>query len=64
MTVVRKARALRAVMGIGGVEGVGTAANVFVGMVEAPLLIRPYLLTVTRSELFTIMTAVNVSIVV
>ncbi len=49
--------ALRAVMGIGGVEGVGTAANVFVGMVEAPLLIRPYLLTVTRSELFTIMTA-------
>jgi CNT family concentrative nucleoside transporter len=49
--------ALRAIMGIGGVEGVGTAANVFVGMVEAPLLIRPYLLTVTRSELFTIMTA-------
>jgi CNT family concentrative nucleoside transporter len=50
-------RALRAVMGIGGVEGVGTAANVFVGMVEAPLLVRPYLLSVTRSELFTIMTA-------
>lgn len=50
-------RALRAAMGIGGVEGVGTAANVFVGMVEAPLLVRPYLQTVTRSELFTIMTA-------
>jgi CNT family concentrative nucleoside transporter len=49
--------ALRSIMGIGGVEGVGTAANVFVGMVEAPLLIRPYLLSVTRSELFTIMTA-------
>jgi len=49
--------ALRSVMRIGGVEGVGTAANVFVGMVEAPVLIRPYLLSVTRSELFTIMTA-------
>jgi CNT family concentrative nucleoside transporter len=49
--------ALRSAMRIGGVEGVGTAANVFVGMVEAPVLIRPYLLSVTRSELFTIMTA-------
>jgi len=48
---------LRSIMRIGGVEGVGTAANVLVGMVEAPLLIRPYLLSVTRSELFTIMTA-------
>jgi concentrative nucleoside transporter, CNT family len=49
--------ALRSIMRISGVEGVGTAANVFVGMVEAPVLIRPYLLSVTRSELFTIMTA-------
>jgi CNT family concentrative nucleoside transporter len=48
---------LQSIMRIGGVEGVGTAANVFVGMVEAPLLIRPYLLSVSRSELFTIMTA-------
>ena len=46
---------LRRIMGIGGVEGLGTAANIFVGMVESPLLIRPYLLTVSRSELFTIM---------
>ncbi len=44
-------------MHLGGVEGVGTAANIFVGMVEAPLLIRPYLSKVSRSELFTIMTA-------
>lgn len=48
---------LRRVMGIGGVEGLGTAANIFVGMVESPLLIRPYLQSVSRSELFTIMTS-------
>ena len=46
---------LRRTMGIGGVEGLGTAANVFVGMVESPLLVRPYLLNISRSELFTIM---------
>ena len=46
---------LRRIMGIGGVEGLGTAANIFVGMVESPLFIRPYLSTVSRSELFTIM---------
>jgi CNT family concentrative nucleoside transporter len=44
-------------MGIGGTEGLAVAANVFVGMVEAPLLIRPYLAQMTRSELFTLMTA-------
>ena len=44
-------------MRIGGTEGLGVAANVFVGMVEAPLLIRPYLGRMTRSELFTLMTA-------
>jgi len=44
-------------MRIGGTEGLAVAANVFVGMVEAPLLIRPYLAQMTRSELFTMMTA-------
>jgi concentrative nucleoside transporter, CNT family len=44
-------------MGIGGTEGLAVAANVFVGMVEAPLFIRPYLGTMTRSEIFTLMTA-------
>ncbi len=42
--------------GVGGALGVAIAANVFVGMVEAPLLIRPYLERLTRSELFTVMT--------
>ncbi|MEJ2660440.1 MAG: Na+ dependent nucleoside transporter N-terminal domain-containing protein, partial [Desulfobacteraceae bacterium] len=44
-------------MGVGGTEGLAVAANVFVGMVEAPLFIRPYLPAMTRSELFTLMTA-------
>lgn len=48
--------ALRRVTGIGGAEGLGVSANIFVGMVEAPLLIRPYLSSMTRSELFSIMT--------
>ena len=43
-------------MGIGGAEGLGVSANVFVGMVESPLLIRPYLKDMTRSEIFTLMT--------
>jgi concentrative nucleoside transporter, CNT family len=44
-------------MGLGGTEGLAVAANVFVGMVEAPLFIRPYLAAMTRSEIFTLMTA-------
>ena len=46
---------LQKLLGIGGALGLGAAANVFVGMVEAPLLIRPYLGRLTRSELFAIM---------
>ncbi len=48
--------ALRKTMGVGGAEGLGVSANVFVGMVEAPLFIRPYLQQMTRSELFSLMT--------
>jgi concentrative nucleoside transporter, CNT family len=40
---------------VGGVVGLSTAANVFVGMVEAPLLVRPYLARLSRGELFAIM---------
>jgi CNT family concentrative nucleoside transporter len=43
-------------MGVGGAVGLSTAANVFVGMVEAPLFIRPYLARLSRSELFVVMT--------
>ncbi len=44
-------------MGLGGAEGLGVSANVFVGMVESPLFVRPYVQYMTRSELFTLMTA-------
>lgn len=50
-------RALQKTMNVGGALGVSVAANVFVGMVEAPLFIRPYLAGMTRSELFAVMTA-------
>ena len=55
-TVVRwVAIALRRSLGISCPLGVGSAANIFVGMVEAPLLIRPYLLNLHRGELFAVM---------
>ncbi|WP_201213663.1 NupC/NupG family nucleoside CNT transporter [Rhodocyclus purpureus] len=44
-------------LGVGGAVGVSTAANVFVGMVEAPLLVKPYLARVSRGELFIILSA-------
>lgn len=47
---------LQRAFGIGGPLGVGTAANVFLSMVESPLVIRPYLSQMTRSELFALMT--------
>jgi len=46
---------LRKTMGIGGVLGVVASGCIFLGMIEAPLLIRPYLLKMTRSELFAMM---------
>lgn len=48
---------LEKTMGLGGAEGLGISANVFVGMVEAPLFIRPYLQQMTRSEIFALMTS-------
>ena len=47
---------LQKTMGIGGAVGLASAANAFVGMVEAPLLIRPYLERLSRAELFMTMT--------
>jgi CNT family concentrative nucleoside transporter len=55
--VVRQlARLLSRSMGIGGALGLGAAANIFVGMIEAPLFIRPYLAKLSRAELFALMT--------
>lgn len=49
-------RVLQRIMGVGGAVGLSAAADVFVGMIEAPLLIRPYLQAMTRGELFSVMT--------
>ena len=48
-------RVLEKTMGLSGAVGVSSAANVFVGMVEAPLVVKPYLARLTRSELFMVM---------
>jgi CNT family concentrative nucleoside transporter len=48
-------RLLEKTMGIGGAVGLSAAANVFVGMVEAPLIVKPYLARLSRSELFMVM---------
>jgi CNT family concentrative nucleoside transporter len=48
--------ALSRTLGVGGAVGLSTAANIFVGMVEAPLFIRPYMAKLTRGELFVVMT--------
>ena len=46
---------LRKSMKVGGAVGLSSAANIFVGMVESPALIRPYIAVLTRSELFIVM---------
>src|SRR5215216_1841318 len=46
---------LRRSVGVGGPLGLGAAVHIFVGHIEAPLLIRPYLLRMTRGELFALM---------
>ena len=46
---------MRRTMGLSGSESLAAAANVFMGQTEAPLLVRPYLRTMTRSELMALM---------
>jgi CNT family concentrative nucleoside transporter len=48
---------LRRTIGVGGAIGVSTAANIFLGTVEAPLFIKPYIAQLTRGELMITMTA-------
>ncbi len=49
------ARGLASSLGTSGAESLAAVANVFVGMTEAPLLVRPWVERMTRSELFTLM---------
>ena len=46
---------LQKTMGVGGAIGLSSAANVFVGMVEAPLVVKPYIRNMSRGELFILM---------
>lgn len=46
---------LRKSLGISGASGLAAAADVFLGIAEAPLFVKPYLPTMTRTELFTVM---------
>jgi len=47
---------LKKTLGVGGAVGVSTAANIFLGTVEAPLVIKPYIAKLSRGELFITMT--------
>jgi len=49
------ARVMVKVLGTSGAESLSNTANIFVGQTEAPLLIRPYIGTMTNSEVLTIM---------
>ncbi|KAH9524569.1 hypothetical protein Btru_027195 [Bulinus truncatus] len=54
--VLKLGRGLSICLKTGPVESIVSAANIFIGLSEAPLLVRPYLPTVTKSELHAIMT--------
>lgn len=47
---------LQALVGTTACESLNAAANIFLGMTEAPLLIKPYIPIMTKSELFAVMT--------
>jgi CNT family concentrative nucleoside transporter len=44
-------------MGLGGATSLAVSANVFMGMTEAPVLIKPFIPRMTRTEIFIVMTA-------
>ncbi|MDZ7644696.1 MAG: NupC/NupG family nucleoside CNT transporter [Woeseiaceae bacterium] len=48
---------LRRIIGTGPVESLNAAANIFVGQTEAPLVVRPYLRTLTEPQMFAVMTS-------
>src|SRR5882724_5534399 len=55
--IIRQMAKVMIRMGASGAESLDVAASIFMGQTEAPLTIRPYLPTMTRSELMTVMTA-------
>ncbi len=67
LLVKAMARIMVWVMDVSGAESLSAAANVFIGMTTAPLAVKPYLPTMTRSEIMAMMTSgmatVSVSII-
>ena len=55
--IAQLSRFMQRALGISSAESLGVAANIFLGMTEAPLLIRPYVARLTESELFCLMVA-------
>jgi CNT family concentrative nucleoside transporter len=55
MVVKGMAWAMARLLGTSGAESLSNTANVFIGQTEAPILVRPYIATMTRSEILTIM---------
>ena len=54
-TVSVMARVVRRALGTSGAESLSAVANIFIGQTEAPLVIRPYLKEMTRSEIMAVM---------
>ena len=54
--ITHLSRFMQRLLGISSAESMGAAANIFLGMTESPLLIRPYVTRMTQSELFCLMT--------
>ncbi len=51
------AKVMQKTMGTSGAESLSASANIFVGQTEAPLMVRPFIANMTRSEIMTVMTA-------
>lgn len=49
------AKAMQKTMGTSGAETLSISANIFVGQTEAPLLVRPFISSMTKSELMSVM---------
>jgi len=55
MVVKGMAWVMARLLGTSGAESLSNTANIFIGQTEAPILVRPYIASMTRSELYTIM---------
>jgi CNT family concentrative nucleoside transporter len=55
MVVKGMAWVMARLLGTSGAESLSNTANIFIGQTEAPILVRPYIGTMTRSELYTVM---------